>query len=345
MSDNIQTINTVHEDNIPKEALYNRFSTYLKKRYGEKVYKLPVNIPVFCPNRDGRLGNKGCIFCGEEGAGFEMLPDAMSVAEQLSQNAGYMGSNYNSKKYIAYFQNYSNTYLPLDSFKQYILQACIENVVAVYISTRPDCINDRYLDFLEHTAKEKHMDFVIELGLQTVNYKTLALLNRGHGLAEFIDAVMRIKKHGLQVCVHCIPDLPMDDLQDVAECARVLSALEVDQVKCHSLYILKDTEMGRMYEKGEVVPVTLEEYIERLITFLELLNPEIVVQRLIGRAPEERSLFCNWGMSWWKISDLLEEKMRTESRRQGRLFNYLNGGICMKNLGGTKNLGLQYTND
>ena len=322
----------VEKKDKDKKVLYNRFSTYLKNRYGEKVYKLPVNIPVSCPNRDGKLGNKGCIFCGEEGAGFELLSDTISVSEQLSRNAAYIGSNYNTKKYIAYFQNFSNTYLPLDKFREYIQQACIENVVAIYISTRPDCINDKYLDFLEQTAKDTGMDFVIELGLQTVNYKSLVILNRGHGLAEFIDAVMRIKKHGLQVCAHCIPDLPMDDLRDVAEGARVLSALGVDQVKCHSLYILKDTEMGRRYENGEFVPVLLEEYIERLIAFLELLNPSIVVQRLIGRAPEERSLFCNWGMSWWKINDLLEEKMRKEGRYQGRLFNYLNGGVCMNGL-------------
>jgi hypothetical protein len=318
-----------HTDITADKALYYRFSRFLKERYGEKVYKLPVNIPVSCPNRDGKLGTGGCIFCGEEAAGFELLSESLGVSEQLAENAAYIGENYNSRKYIAYFQNYSNTYLPLERFKSYVLEACVQNVVAVYISTRPDCINDAWLDFLEQTAKGKGLDIVVELGLQTVNYRTLELLHRGHGLAEFIDAVLRIKRHGLQVCAHCIPDLPMDDLKDVAECARILSALGVDQVKCHSLYILKDTKLGSMFESGELLPVSLEEYIERLVVFLELLNPSIVIQRLIGRAPEERSLFCNWGMSWWKINDRVEEKMRIENRYQGRLFNYLNGAACM----------------
>lgn len=305
--------------------LYNKFSEYLKSRYGEKVYKLPVNLPVTCPNRDGRFGTSGCIFCGEEGAGFENLPDFLDVEAQLEQNARYIGANYKSGKFIAYFQNYSNTYLPLESFKQYVLAACRENVVAVYISTRPDCINDRYLEFLQQVKTGRKVDVVIELGLQTVNYHTLKLLKRGHLLAEFIDAVLRIKAHGLESCSHYIVDLPFDTLDDLVEGARVLSALGVDQVKCHSLYILKDTVLGEMYLKGEITPISMEEYIDRIITFLEYLDPKIVVQRLIGRAPKERTLFCSWGTSWWKIRDLIEEKMEREGRYQGRHFNYLNG--------------------
>lgn len=309
--------------------LYNKFSDYLKKQYGEKVYKLPVNLPVTCPNRDGRLASKGCIFCGEEGAGFENLPCTLSVTEQLSQNARYIGDNYKSGKFIAYFQNYSNTYLPLDRFKEYILEACIENVAALYISTRPDCIQERYLEFLNKVKQDKKVDIVLELGLQTVNYHTLKLLNRGHLLAEFIDAVLRVNKHDLDACAHYIVDLPMDDIEDVVEGARILSALGVKQVKCHSLFILKDTVLGDMYTRGEIEPVSMDEYVERIITFLEYLNPDIVIQRLIGRAPEERTLFCNWGTSWWKIRDQIEQKMQQEGRYQGRLFNYLNGEGCL----------------
>jgi len=312
--------------------LYNKFSDYLKKRYGSKVYKLPVNIPVTCPNRDGRLNSKGCIFCGEEGAGFENLPCSMGVREQLEKNSKYIGGKYNSDKFIAYFQNYSNTYLPLETFEKYILEACLDDVVAIYISTRPDCINERYLDFMARVKDEKHIDIVIELGLQTVNYHTLKQLGRGHGLAEFIDAVFRINRYGLEACAHYIADLPMDDREDVKEGARILSALGVKQVKCHSLYILEGTVMGDMYLRGEIVPVDKEEFIERTITFLEYLNPEIVVQRLLGRAPEERTLFCNWGTSWWKIRDEIEEKMMREGRYQGSKFNYLNGSALMADI-------------
>ncbi len=309
--------------------LYNKFSEYLKNRYNAKTYKIPVSIPVTCPNRDGRLSSGGCLFCGEEGAGFESLPDYIDVKEQIRLNSEYICKNYKAEKLIVYFQNYSNTYLPLDKFKKYISDACQKNVVAVYISTRPDCVNKNHLEFLKSIKDAKNIDIVIELGLQTVNYHTLKILNRGHSLAEFVDAVRSIDKLGLESCAHYIVDLPMDTLDDVIEGAKIISALGVEQVKCHSLYILKNTALGDLFCKGEIAPVAVEEYVERMITFLEYLDPRIVIQRLIGRAPEERSLFCSWGTSWWKIRGAVEDKMQREERFQGKRFDYLNGKACM----------------
>ena len=305
-----------------KEAvlLYNKFSQFLKNKYGSKVYKLPLNLPVTCPNRDGSLGWAGCIFCGEEGAGFENLSNEISVADQLEQNARYIGKNYGSEKFIAYFQNYSNTYLPYQLFVKNISEACREGIVAIYISTRPDCIADRYLEFLAGLKEEKGIDIVMELGLQTVNYHTLKLLNRGHTLAEFIDAAIRIRKYRIEICAHYITDLPMDNADDVTEGAKIISALGVSQVKCHSLFILKDTELERMYSRGEIQPITIDEFIDRTIRFLEHLNPDIVVQRLIGRAPAEKTVFCNWNTSWWKLQDMIEAKMTEQNTFQGRLY-------------------------
>jgi len=305
--------------------LYYKFSDYLKKRYSAKVYKLPVNLPVTCPNRDGTISTCGCIFCGEEGAGFENLSPLITVSEQLRINAEYIKAKYKPEKLIIYFQNFSNTYLPLEDFKKYISEACVEDVVAIYISTRPDCIYEEQLEFLNNIKNAHKIDILLELGLQTVNYKTLKFLNRRHTLAEFINAVILINKYGLESCAHYIVDLPNDDIDDVIEGAKIVSALGVNQVKCHSLYILKNTVLGDMYEKQLIKPVEFEEYIERIISFLEYLNPDIVVQRLIGRAPEERTLFCNWGMSWWKIRDIIEDKMIKEKRYQGKYFNYLSG--------------------
>ncbi len=128
--------------------LYNKFSDYLKKKYGAKVYKLPLNLPVTCPNRDGSISSSGCIFCGEEGAGFENLLCTLPVSRQLLENARYIGKNYGSDIFIAYFQNFSNTYLPFEDFVKNVQEACQKGIVAIYISTRPDCIEDRYLEFL-----------------------------------------------------------------------------------------------------------------------------------------------------------------------------------------------------
>ncbi len=310
--------------------VYNKFSEYLLKRYGTKVYKLPVNIPSGCPNRDGICGEGGCIFCGEEGAGFELLPADMSIAEQLAGNALYIGQKYSAEKFIAYFQNYSNTYLPFNLFQQYTEAACIDNAVALYISTRPDCIDDKRVDFLREIKNRKGVDIVFELGLQSVNSRTLRWLNRGHGLAEFADAVQRIKNYGLEVCAHMINDIPADEAEDVVEGAKFLSALGVDQVKCHSLYILEDTPLAAMFRQGGFKTLSMEDFIGRTILFLEYLDPGIVIQRLIGRAPQDRTLFCSWDTSWWKVHAAIEERMQSEGLYQGRLFNYLNGSALTR---------------
>lgn len=307
---------------INNNELYKTYSKYLQDKYKDKVYKLPVNLPLTCPNRDGKKGRGGCTFCADVGAGFESLSNTISVKNQLLQNKEYISKKYKANKFIAYFQNYTNTYLPLEDFKKYISEAVLEDVVEIAISTRPDCIEDEYLQFLKEIEQEKNVVITIELGLQTVNYHTLKKVNRGHGLSEFIDAAIRVKKFGFNICVHLILNLPWDNIEDVIENARVLSVLNVDQVKLHALYIMKGTKMGEMYENNEITMISLEEYIERVITFLENLSPEIVIQRLIGRAPEENSLFVNWKTSWWKIRDEIHEKMDSRESYQGKRYLY-----------------------
>jgi len=298
--------------------LYYKFSDYLAETYHEKVYKIPVNIPVKCPNRDGAISTEGCVFCGNEGAGFETLSPDIPVQEQLRRNISYIGEKYHAKKYIAYFQNYTSTYCPTEQFREYLQQAAIDDVVALYVSTRPDCLGNEYLEIMSEIKNSRNVDFVVEIGLQSVNNGTLSKLNRGHTVEDFIDSVQRAKTYGLKTCAHMITDIPMDSIYDVVEGARTLSAVGVNQVKCHSLYILKGTKLGQWYSKGLFKPLDESDFIERTITFLEYLSNQIVVQRLIGRAPEDRCLFCNWNTSWWKIIDKIEEKMKNENRYQGR---------------------------
>ncbi len=297
--------------------LYNEYSKYLKKKYGEKVYKLPINIPVTCPNRDGSLGVGGCTYCAEVGAGFEMLEHTMAVQEQLNKNMEYIKKKYKAKKFIAYFQNYTNTYLQLEKFKDYVNQTAMDNIVEVAISTRPDCVSDEYLEFLSEFNKRTGINISIELGLQTVNYHTLKKINRGHTLAEFIDAVLRIKKYNFEICAHLILNLPYDDMDDVVETAKILSVLKVEQVKLHSLYVIENTVMGTLLKKGELNLLSKDDYVKRVITFLEYLDKDIIVQRLIGRAPKENSLFVNWGISWWKIKEEIESEMIKKQTFQG----------------------------
>lgn len=310
--------------------MYRAYAEYLKKRYGEKVYKLPVALPVTCPNRDGCLGKGGCTFCGEIGAGYENLPADMTVAQQLEANKAHIKPKYKAEKFIAYFQNFSNTYLPIEALKSYIMEACQEDVVGIAIATRPDCIHDAYLCLLKELKQRYQIDIFIELGLQSVNYHSLQKINRGHTLAEFIDAVMRIKGYKLECCAHLILNLPWDDRTDVIENAKILSALQVEQVKLHALYIVKGTKLAQEYEQGMLQLIEREEYIERVITFLEYLESSIVVQRLIGRAPESNTLFSNWKTGWWKIRDAILNTMQERGTYQGRYCDYLNGKAVRK---------------
>ncbi len=302
--------------------MYYKYSTYLKEKYNEKVYKIPINLPLTCPNVEKGCG---CIYCSEIGAGFEALNSSLPVKEQLSQNIEYISKRYNAYKYIAYFQNYTNTYLPLKDFEKYINDAVYENVVEISVSTRPDCVTYEYLEVLKKVKETYNINITIELGLQTVNYKTLTKINRGHTLGEFIDAYMLIKSYGFSVCVHVIANLPWDNMEDVIETAKVLSALNVDCVKIHSLYILKNTVLGQMYTNNEFSVCTVEQYKNRVITFLSYLKPTIKVERLLGRAPKEDTLFSNWGISWWKIKDEIELYMTENNIAQGDNYNYLNG--------------------
>lgn len=310
--------------------LYRSYSEYLRKKYKEKVYKIPINLPVTCPNIDGEISVDGCTFCSEVGTGFECLPSELSISEQLEKNIRYIGEKYNAKKYIAYFQNYTNTYMPFELFKSCIMQALREDIVGIAISTRPDSIHDRHLEFLSRVKETYQTDISIELGLQTVNYKAMNLLNRGHTLAEFIDAVNRIRKYDFEIVAHVILNLPFDDTEDVIETAKIISALNIDSVKIHSLYIAKNTKMATQYLNKEFDLGCVEDYVKRVAVFLSYLKESVIVQRLVARAPEEETIFCNYGISWWKIRDMIEEYMQEQHIKQGVYCDYLNGKAVRK---------------
>lgn len=311
-----------------EKFLYNKYSDYLKNKYGEKVYKLPINLPITCPNR---INTGGCSFCAEVGTGFEAMDSTVPVREQIENTKTLIEQKYKAKKYIAYFQNYTNTFMPLSVFCDYMEEAAkMQDIVELSISTRPDCIQSSYLDVLYDIWKTYGVHIHIELGLQSINYHTLDAINRGHGLAEFIDAVLQIKKYPFTICTHVILNLPQDTMRDVIEAAKVLSALQIDIVKLHSLYIAKNTALSKQYKDGTMSICSKEEYFHRIITFLEYLSPNIVVERLFSRVPEKDAEFCNWNTSWWKLQDEVLEQMETMNTYQGKRFNYLNGSALNK---------------
>jgi len=319
---------------MDKVFTYRKYSDYLIDKYGQKVYKLPVNLKVNCPNRDGNIATGGCIFCGEGGAGFESLSNKLTISEQLQINKQHIQKKYKANKYIAYFQNYTNTYMPIDKFKNSLEEAAkVSDIVEIAISTRPDCINKQYLEVAKQIKEKFNIQITFELGLQTANYHTLNKINRGHTLAEFIDAVLNIHSFGFEICTHIILNLPWDTMEDVIETAKFISSLKIEQVKLHALFIVKDTPLAIMYQNKEIDIISVDEYKQRVITFLEYISKDIVIQRIISRAPKKDTLFVNWNKSWWKIRDEIENKMIEENTYQSKKFDYLDGK-ALKNLRG-----------
>lgn len=309
-----------------EQEIYRVYSSYLKEKYGVKVYKLPVNLPVTCPNKEN---GSGCSFCSDSGTGFEAMSQSVSVTTQLEATREKIEKRYGAHKFIAYFQNYTNTYLPIKQFEQYVNEAAkVKDIVEISVSTRPDCIHEAYLRVLEKVKKSSSINITIELGLQTANYHTLSKLFRGHGLAEFLGAVQLISNYGFEICVHIIPNLPYDTMEDVVETAKIISVLPVSQVKLHSLYIAKGTIMAEQYENGELEICSKQEYFERLAHFLMYLRKDMVIERLFSRIPEQDSLFSNWGESWWKCQDEFLQYMKEHDFYQGKL-HYKTGQLLI----------------
>ena len=305
---------------------YNTYSDHLKKKYGEKVYKIPISLPVTCPNRDGSLSSEPCIFCGSIGADYETKAVGLPITRQLDRSIAHVGPKYKAKKFIAYFLNYTNTYAPPEDFRSWVEEAMAHpDVVGVDVSTRPDCVNERYLEILKESSEKYGKDVTVELGLQSSNAHTLLKLGRCHTAAEYVDAALRIRRYGCDQCTHVIADLPWDDRVDVIETAKLISVLPVTEVKIHSLYIVKGTELARMYERGEVTLSSMEEYMERVALFLAYLRKDIVIQRIVGRASGGNTLTVNGGSPWWEVKSRIDELLEERNITQGCLCDYIDG--------------------
>lgn len=296
---------------------YYSVSEYYKDTYGEKVYKLPIKLSLTCPNRDGACGLGGCIFCSESGGSFENLPSFLTVNQQLEKNKDYIGSRYKAKKFIAYFQNFSNTYMSLEDFKE-VIRACNKDyIVAISISTRSDCVSRDKLVFLDEFRRKTGIDITFELGLQTANYRSLDILNRGESLADYILAVNMLNEYKIRVCTHVILSLPWDDIRDVVETARIINALGVKEIKIHSLFIVRNTKLAKMYQENKIQMISKEEYENNVIEFLRYIDKDVAIARIVGRAPKEETIFCNWDTSWWKIRDEIIQTMNDKRIVQG----------------------------
>ncbi|MDO7975612.1 TIGR01212 family radical SAM protein [Oceanotoga sp. DSM 15011] len=297
--------------------LYNRLSRYLKEKYGERVQRLPINGGFTCPNKTGEKGRGGCIYCDSSGSGFASLVPEKSIEEQIKA----MIKRYDGRanKYMAYFQSNTNTYASIKVLKKKYDQAFIDDrIIILDISTRPDCVDEEKLDLI--ASYKQKVDVMIEYGVESSNEKTLKLMNRGHNLNDVYKATNMAKERKIEVIHHYIMDFPKDSVEDIKNMAKICNELKIDGVKLHSLYITENTKLAEMYKNGDITPLTIEEYVNRVIIFLEELNPEIVIHRLVSEPPIVGTIHGNWGLSKSKVLSIIENEMKKRDSYQGKNF-------------------------
>lgn len=293
------------------------YNEYLTHKYGAKTYKCPINIPSTCPNRDGTLGHHGCSFCSAKGTGFESHHNMVPIAEQINAARDKMIARYKAKKFIGYFQNYTNTYMPVETFISYVEQALECGLVGIDIATRPDTISDAYIDALKKIKAQYAINITFELGLQIANDSILNATHRGHSVQDYEQTAIKLKSHGFDICTHLILNLPDSTMTDVLNTAKLMNTVKTDVVKLHSLYIAKDSLYEKQFLEGKIHVGSVEDYVDRVIAFITHLNPDIALARLVSRIPKEDAVFSNWDASWWKIYNQIMDYLDTHKLSQG----------------------------
>ena len=299
---------------------YNDFNTYLRNIFGCRVQKITVDAGLTCPNRDGTISTGGCIYCNIRGSGTGAHASGRSVTQQLISGKNTLSKRYKAKKFIAYFQSFSNTYAPLPALQDLYAEALgVDDVVGLSIGTRPDCVDDAVLDLLQDYAK-RYLIW-IEYGLQSASDATLAFINRGHDVQCFKDAVKKTRNRNIKICAHVILGLPHETRQDMLHTAETLAALEVDGVKLHLLYVVKGTPLETLYRRGEFKCLEQDAYVDLVCDFLERIPCEMVVQRLTGDPHPGELVAPAWALKKTDILEQIRKTLEKNDSRQGKYFN------------------------
>ena len=300
---------------------YHSLDYELKQTFGEKVYRLSLNGGMTCPNRDGTLGTRGCIFCSAGGSGdFAAAPD-LSVHAQILSAKKRIQAKTGCKKFIAYFQAYTNTYAPVEYLRRIFTEAIEEpDVVALSIATRCDCLPPDVLDLLDELNRRKPV--WIELGLQTIHESTARYIRRGYPLCVFDDAVKRLRKGNIEVIVHTILGLPGENTADILETMEYLNHMDIQGIKLQLLHVLRGTDLAADYEKGLFQTYERDEYISLLINCLEHLRPDMVIHRITGDGPKDLLIAPLWASRKREVLNMLHHRMKEEQSYQGRLFSH-----------------------
>jgi radical SAM protein (TIGR01212 family) len=298
---------------------YYELSAYLRNLFGFRVQKISLDAGLSCPNRDGHISTGGCIYCNARGSGTGAHEQGLSITEQLLRGKEFLGRRYKAEKFIAYFQSFSNTYGPYERLKALWEEAlAVKDIVGLSIGTRPDCINEPILRLLESHAKDTLV--WIEYGLQSAHEETLRFINRGHDVGAFQRAVEATRHRGIRICTHVILGLPFEGRDHMLETARVVAAAGIDGIKIHLLYVIKGTRMEELYVNGTYRCLEQEEYAELVCDFLELLPPDMVIQRLTGDPHPGELVTPEWSLRKNETLSRIKGILAERDSRQGKKF-------------------------
>lgn len=299
---------------------YKHLNKYLKDKFGERTLKICIDGGFTCPNRDGKVSTGGCIFCSEKGSG-EHIHYAESISKQVKNYfASYKAQRAN--KFIAYFQNFTNTYDSVYNLKcKYDAALVDDRIVGLQIATRPDCINEEICKLLKSYTDKYYV--CVELGLQTSNDKTGILINRGYTSAQFTEAVTLLNNYNIDVVTHIMIGLPYENQSDLENTVTFLNQHPIKGLKIHSTYVIKNTILAEMYKNRSYVPISLDYYLESLTYVLTHISPEVVIHRLSGDAPKDLLIAPDWNLHKKWVINGIDKILKERDLYQGMFFDNL----------------------
>ena len=298
---------------------FRSFNGVLRDRFGERVYKVGLRMDFTCPNRDGNVAVGGCIYCNNASHTAQDYQPRTSVTAQLGKGALAIARRHKAENFIAYFQSYTNTYDDTAKLARIYEEALrFPGVVGLSIATRPDCLPDSTLDLLSELSRRTYL--WLEVGLESMYDRTLAWVNRGHGLSEFVDAAERAKARGLRLCAHLILGFPGESRDDMLRTTGLINRLQLDGIKLHNLHVIKNTPLEKFYRAGEVPLFSRAEYVDLVVDFLERLNFETVIHRLSGETYRALTVAPEWSIDKIGVQNAIFKALEERDTWQGRLF-------------------------
>jgi len=306
---------------FPDQQRYLNYNQVMKTEFSERIQKISINAGFTCPNRDGSKGIGGCTYCNNQTFSPEYCKPIKTISQQVEEGINFFKHKYHSQFYLAYFQSYTNTYDSLDKLKAIYTEALSHpQVKGIVVGTRPDCVSDELLDYFAELSKNVYV--MIEYGIESTNDKTLEFINRGHDFSCAEKAITATADRGIRTGAHLILGLPTESRDEILDHAGKISKLPLTAIKLHQLQLVKDTKMALQYQEHPewFQLYTADEYIDLAIDFMELMNPEIAIERFVSQSPKNLLIAPDWGLKNFEFTAKIEKRLEQRNTWQGKLF-------------------------